>query len=168
MSFCKKCGNRLTDTQKFCPACGTPVEQTAPQSVMYDAPSQQPVYQQAPVYQVPQAPVYQVPQAPAPQQPVKEPVVYAIFSIASLVCGIISLIFSVTFIFAVYGFIIGIPSLVFGAISKKSIKHHGKAKAGFVLSLIAVIIGGVILMISLIVLLATGAAIGGSRYFAMV
>jgi len=57
MAFCQNCGASNPDTNQFCTSCGAPLKEQAAQ------PAQQPVYNQAPVYQ---QPVYQVPQPVAP------------------------------------------------------------------------------------------------------
>ncbi len=49
--FCKNCGTQMADNVTFCPNCGAPVTQEAPQQPVYQAPVyEQPAYQQ-PVYQ---------------------------------------------------------------------------------------------------------------------
>lgn len=59
--FCRQCGNKLTEGQKFCQSCGCPVS----------APAQQ--VQQQPIQQAPVQPVYQQPeQQPVYQQPVQQ------------------------------------------------------------------------------------------------
>lgn len=55
--FCEKCGNQLSDGQKFCTQCGTPVTpaepvapaQPEPVAPVQPEPVQQPMYQSAPV-----------------------------------------------------------------------------------------------------------------------
>ena len=49
--FCTKCGGSIPEGSAFCPNCGEPVAQAAPQQPQYQQPTyQQPAYQQ-PVYQ---------------------------------------------------------------------------------------------------------------------
>ena len=143
MSYCRQCGNRLEESQKFCPLCGTKVEAPTP---------------------VHSEPVYVEPvmvSAAVEQKPAKEPVVYTVFSIIGLVGGIISIILSCTFIYSVVAIFTGIPSIIFSSIAKKSIVHHGKAKAGFILSLIAIILGAVLFTVLIIAVIATGTIFGG-------
>lgn len=139
MAFCRQCGNKLGEEQKFCPVCGAKVGEVEAHP--------QPTVNPAPVYTQPVQYAQPVEQAPA-----KEPVVYTIFSIIGLIGGICSMVLSVTFIYSFFALFSGIPSLVLSAIAKKSVKHHGKAKAGFVLSLISVIIGGLFVLLLLTII----------------
>lgn len=69
--FCENCGMKLSDGQKFCAQCGTPVKARPAQPTYQQPTYQQPVYQQ-PVYQQPtyQQPVYQNQQM-QPDMPMK-------------------------------------------------------------------------------------------------
>ena len=68
MKFCKYCGAQLSDDARFCPECGSPLEQQVPPPVQ---PVPQPVSPPQPVQQ-PQ-PVQPAPQPMQPQQPVPPP-----------------------------------------------------------------------------------------------
>lgn len=60
--FCKHCGNQMPDDAVFCAKCGTPVSNTARQTVNSNAPSTS-----GPTAQRPSAPVQPKPSAPMPQ-----------------------------------------------------------------------------------------------------
>ena len=120
---CKNCGFTNEAESKFCSSCGTaltapvvePVADTyANQAEAYTAP----VQNSAPVYNAPyQAPVYTAP-APAPvQEPGKG------FSIAGMVCGIVSLL-------CIGAPITNILGIVFGAVAKSKGCKNGMATAG--------------------------------------
>ena len=66
--FCQNCGTALGEGTKFCPGCGSPVPQAAPQQQLVQPGQTQPPQQ--PQYQQPQ-PQYQQPQ-PQYQQPVQQ------------------------------------------------------------------------------------------------
>ena len=142
MSYCRQCGNKLEETQKFCPICGTKVEAPTP-------------VQTEPVYVEPV-----VVSATVEQKPAKEPVVYTVFSIIGLVGGIISIVLSCTFVYSLVAIFTGIPSMIFSSIAKKSIAHHGKAKAGFILSLLSIILGAVLFTVLIIITIVTGTLFG--------
>lgn len=70
--FCQNCGTALGEGTKFCPGCGTPIPQIAPQQQpVQPQPPQQPQYQQ------PQQPVYQQPQKQHTQSQVHIPEQFA-------------------------------------------------------------------------------------------
>lgn len=131
MFFCSKCANQLNDNQKFCPYCGTVVERVKKDGDVIDC---EQIVESAPV---------------------KEPVVYTVFSIIGLIGGIVSIIFCSTFVYAIAAIFSGVESLVFSAIALKSKNHHGKAKAGFILSLLSIIFG-IIFTAILVIVIVTG------------
>ncbi|MCR4721962.1 MAG: zinc-ribbon domain-containing protein [Lachnospiraceae bacterium] len=70
--FCTKCGNRLSDTAKFCPVCGTPVDRGIPGPVVTNADTLQ-----APndnMIQMPAADTTQMPAADTTQMPAADTV----------------------------------------------------------------------------------------------
>ena len=127
----------------------------APQAPAYEAP-QAPAYE-APAYEAPQAPAYEAPQAPAysapayeaPQAPAYQPPVYQpeqpvaenklgkIFSLISMICGIVSLVF------CWIPFIMEIPAaaaVVLGIIGSKNGGSKGKCITGIVLGAVAFVL----------------------------
>ena len=112
--FCKKCGTEIPNNVAFCTRCGAPVENQAQ--------SQQQSAQTTYNYQPPQQPQYQQPQYQ--HAPATKP------SYASLVLGIIGIIFA--WIFALVGHVTSIIGIVLGA---KEYKATGNI-AGLVLSII--------------------------------
>ena len=129
MSICKFCGNETGGSQ-FCQNCGAKVEEqpVAPQPipVMPDPAYQQPVYD----YQNGNVNNYGAPTAEGPTGAAK------VFSIVSLICGIVSLIT------CCYSFIPGIPGLIFAIVAKA--KYKGKntmATLGMVFSIIGLVLG---------------------------
>ncbi len=123
--FCETCGKQMEDEVIVCPNCGAQAasaNQANQQNGQGDVP---PVYNQG-------GPVYGQPVMPEPQ---KERVGFAV---ASMVCGIVSLVFSccipwVTFILALVGVILGGVSIA----TKKGGK--GMAIAGLVCSIVALV-----------------------------
>ena len=127
-------------------AAGTPVYQApayeAPQAPAYEAP-------QAPAYEAPQAPAYSAPAYEAPQAPAYQPPVYQpeqpvaenklgkIFSLISMICGIVSLVF------CWIPFIMEIPAaaaVVLGIIGSKNGGSKGKCITGIVLGAVAFVL----------------------------
>lgn len=134
--FCKHCGFNIPEGDKFCPQCGTRVGETGAQPV----PPVQPV-------QPVQPQVVYVVQEEKKQHPRKGR------AVCSLVFGILSFIFCIPF---------GLPFSIVGLATGNSALKAGKigsAKAGKVLSIIALILSIIIVVLS--VLCAIGALIGG-------
>ena len=153
--FCTKCGGSIPEGSAFCPNCGEPVAQAAPQ---------QPQYQQS-VYQ-PQQPQYQQPayQQPVYQQPAYQPTANVGPQPNLLVFGILSLVFEV------------IVGIILGAIGRSKGKAYiaqggqltGASKVGFILckvGLILSIIATVSFVIWLIVYIAALAGGATIRYY---
>ena len=65
-------------------------------------------------------------------------------AIASLVCGIVSIVFWWFGVTAIVSVILGIVGLVLAANSKKAGFHGGLQTAGFVLSIIGLVLGAII------------------------
>lgn len=139
MSYCRECGNKLEDNQKYCSYCGTKVD----------------ALEQAPVVSEPTV---------VEQKPVKEPVVNIVFAIIGLVGGICSFVICCTLVYSIVAVFTGIPSLVFSSIGKKSKNHHGKAVTGFVFSLISIILG-VFLFVVLVLMLDAFEAFDGPMLY---
>lgn len=157
--FCPNCGAQNPEGTVFCASCGAKVavEQPAAQPV-YQQPAQ-PVYQQSaqPVYQQPvyQQPIYQQPayqQSVAPDAPMPGKAL----GIIGMIVGILSLIFSCTFIYSSIGLLLGIPGMILSCIAKGKAsgagRSNGLANAGFVCSLISLILGTILVLIAFIVL----------------
>lgn len=131
--ICPKCGFNCTPGVKFCEKCGTPLEGAQPQ---YQQPQyQQPQYQQ-PQYQQPQ---YQQPQYQQPyQQPYKQSVPGKGFGIASMVCGIVSLVLFCIWYLSIPCAIVAASLGVVGYNKSKNAGFkNGMATAGVVTSVIA-------------------------------
>ncbi|MBQ6430700.1 MAG: zinc-ribbon domain-containing protein [Oscillospiraceae bacterium] len=72
MLTCPKCQRQLNDGARFCPSCGTAIQQAQPNPApVYHAPANQPPVNSAPVYRAPAnpAPAYQEPANPANPAP---------------------------------------------------------------------------------------------------
>lgn len=166
--ICKKCGNVIADDAQFCTFCGEA------QNMGVDMDATQVLFEQQ-NYVAPEAPAeyQQMPQsepAPAYEQPMyaEEPVTGKNgngVAIASLVLGIISiamLVLSFCCCGTYTGFIsvvTAIVGMVLASSAKKKGMVGGAQKAGFILSLIALIISIVLIVISIvmtIVLVASG------------
>ena len=132
--FCGTCGAQMDDNAAFCPNCGgqsAVAAETNQQNVGQVEPPVPPVYNAEPTYGNQPMPGYG--QMIPPQQ---KPSVG--LAVASMVCGIVSLVFSccipvVTYIVALVGLILGGVSLS----QKKGGK--GMAIAGLVCSIIALV-----------------------------
>ena len=140
--FCRNCGANIPDDSRVCTVCGVPVEQQQPD---FQQPAQeQPVYQQ---------PVYQ---SPAFSQPIPQmtTVPGKGMAVASLVLGIVSLVFFCVWYIALS---CGIVGLILGGIAMNKAKtvgmRNGLAVAGLVCSCI-----GVGLMVLLYVMVIAGLA----------
>lgn len=73
-----------------------------------------------------------------PQKPAK---VWEVFGLIGMILGIVSLACSVTFILSSVGLTVGPAGIVFSCLGKKGQENYGKAKVGFILSLIGTILG---------------------------
>ena len=156
--FCPNCGSQNPEGTVFCASCGTKMtaEQTAQpvfqQPVFQQPAPQQPVYQQ-PVYQQPtyQQPVYQQPVAPDASVPGKA------LGIVGMILGIISVLFCWWPLYFWLGYVFGLPAIILSCVAKgkaKSVgRKNGMATAGFVCSLIALIVATVYVMIGLLELM---------------
>jgi uncharacterized membrane protein YvbJ len=151
MAFCTSCGAQIPDGTKFCPSCGAAQEAAQP--------VQQPVYQQ-PVYQ---QPVYQEPQVNDGQKDAQAG--------SCLTMGILALIFMST----------GLLGIIFASIGKKKVRAYeaqygpatGKAKAGKIMSNVALPISIVMLIfwviyVVAIIIMVAGAASSGSSSSAII
>ncbi len=144
--FCTKCGGSIPEGSAFCPNCGEPVAQAAPQ---------QPQYQQS-VYQ-PQQPQYQQPtyQQPVYQQPAYQQTANVGAQPNLLVFGILSLVIP---------FIVGI---ILGAVGRSKGKAYiaqggqltGASKVGFILCKVGLILSIIFTVFFVIYMIAIGAGL---------
>ena len=108
----------------------------APQAPAYEAPAYTAPSYNAPSYEAPQAPTYQTP-VYQPAQPAAENKLGKIFSLISMICGIVSLVF------CWIPFIMELPAaagVVLGIIGIKKGGSKGKCIPGIILGAIAFVI----------------------------
>ena len=140
MAFCKQCGSELENGAKFCPKCGAAVEGDAvakPASPTSSESRQQ------------------------PEVKVKSADAGHGLAIGSLVCGIIGIVlwfFGYTCLISV---VLGIVGLVLAGNAKKEGNTEGIRTAGFIVSLIALIIGIIITIYLCLVVALVGTAVNG-------
>lgn len=186
---CQKCGRQVSDGARFCPVCGAPiamapsVSQPQPQAQPSQRPQSQPqpVMQRPPIQQVPQpnvAPVPREQQVPMPAQgapaaqPQLQPVVGASspvgdkLAIASLVCGIAGIVCSLVLsffvsLFSLAGLLLGIAGIVCAVMAKKKGTVSGIRTAGFVCSIVAVVIAAIIVLFILLMSAVFATIMGG-------
>lgn len=187
---CQKCGRQVSDGARFCPVCGAPiaVAPSVPQPQPQAQPSQrpqpqsQPAMQRPPMQQAPQpnaAPVpreQQVPMpaqgAPAMTQPQMQPVVGASspagdkLAIASLACGIAGIVCALVLsffvsLFSLVGLLLGIAGIVCAVMAKKKGTISGIRTAGFVCSIVAVVIAAITVLFILLMSAVFATIMGG-------
>ena len=140
MAFCKQCGSELENGAKFCPKCGAAVEGDAvakPASPTSSESRQQ------------------------PEVKVKSADAGHGLANGSLVCGIIGIVlwfFGYTCLISV---VLGIVGLVLAGNAKKEGNTEGIRTAGFIVSLIALIIGIIITIYLCLVVALVGTAVNG-------
>lgn len=140
MAFCKQCGSELENGVKFCPKCGAAVESgvaTNPTPPIASESRQQ------------------------PEVKVKSADTGHGLAIGSLVCGIIGIVlwfFGYTCLISV---VLGIVGLVLAGNAKKEGNTEGIRTAGFIVSLIALIIGIIITLYLCLVVALVGTAVNG-------
>ena len=144
MAFCKQCGSELENGVKFCPKCGAAVESgvaTNPAPPIASESRQQ------------------------PEVKAKSADAGHGLAIGSLVCGIIGIVlwfFGYTCLISV---VLGIVGLVLAGNAKKEGNTEGIRTAGFIVSLIALIIGIIITIYLCLVVALVGTA--GNGVFSM-
>ena len=140
MAFCKQCGSELENGVKFCPKCGAAVESgvaTNPAPPIASESRQQ------------------------PEVKAKSADAGHGLAIGSLVCGIIGIVlwfFGYTCLISV---VLGIVGLVLAGNAKKEGNTEGIRTAGFIVSLIALIIGIIITIYLCLVVALVGSAVNG-------
>ena len=140
MAFCKQCGSELENGVKFCPKCGAAVESSV--EVNTTPPT---------VSECRQQPEVKMKSADAGHG----------LAIGSLVCGIIGIVlwfFGYTCLISV---VLGIVGLVLAGNAKKEGNIEGIRTAGFIVSLIALIIGIIITLYLCLVVALVGTAVNG-------
>jgi len=161
--FCIKCGNQLTDTQKFCPKCGTPVVKagSSPDHAQRTSGAENGASGQRTESVNPAGNINihvnsgndGVPYNGYPPQ--KNGADGA--AVASLVLGILGLVTSAVSV----GFLFGVIGIILAAVSKNRNGSTGVATAGLVLSIIDVVIGGAAFACTACGIGAIGTGIGG-------
>ena len=154
MKFCIHCGAQLEDSANFCTSCGknpNPAEAVPqPEAAPQPTPAQEPTPTPQPVYTAPQT-VYTAPQ---PQRTL-------VFGKLAFIFGLIGLIWNG--VWGIIGFCtvgtlssmisiglsLSIAGLVMGIIGKRKNPDDPKAKTGFTLSLVGIIVGFVCLFIGI-------------------
>ena len=140
MAFCKQCGSELENGVKFCPKCGAAVESGV--TVNTTPPIVSESRQQ-------------------PEVKAKSADTGHGLAIGSLVCGIIGIalwFFGYTCLISV---VLGIVGLVLAGNAKKEGNTEGIRTAGFIVSLIALIIGIIITLYLCLVVALVGTAVNG-------
>lgn len=140
MAFCKQCGSELEKGVKFCPKCGAAVDGNV--EVKSASPTPSEARQQVAV---------KVKSADAGHG----------LAIGSLVCGIIGVVlwfFGYTCLISV---VLGIVGLVLAGNAKKEGNTEEIRTAGFIVSLIALIIGIIITIYLCLVVALVGTAVNG-------
>jgi hypothetical protein len=66
--------------------------------------------------------------------------------IAALVCGIVSAVLAFSYFGAIVGFVLGIIAIVLGILGRKKIQWKGLATAGLVLGIIGTVLSAVLFM----------------------
>jgi hypothetical protein len=143
--FCFRCGASMPDDAKACPQCAAPVEVAPPPPPVRQPEPQQPQAQQPQASQQATSAWLNVPTVPA-QYPQGQP--YAQIpqyqqqapatdgkATASLVCGILSVL--LCFI----GFLIGIPAIILGHVSRGNIQRSGGRLQGGGMATAGLILG---------------------------
>lgn len=82
------------------------------------------------------------------------------FSIVGLICGVLGIIF--TFVLPILGLILAILGIVFSNVGKKKEGKNGMATAGFVLSIIALVVWVIYVVIIGIALSMAAGALGAA------
>lgn len=130
--FCRNCGTENGDQDKFCKNCGQPLAAEDSQQEETAGSTQQAAPDPAPV----QYTAYQ-------QTPVIEEDRPSGTAIASMVLGIVSIVFCCMNVIAV---VLGIVAIVLSRREEQSGHQNGFVKAGFVCGLIGAILGGIYLI----------------------
>ncbi len=140
MAYCRKCGNELQDGVRFCPKCGASTEenQAEGQNTSPHNASVKPAYQD--------------------RKPAKDGHGQAL---GSLLCGIIGLVLCFFGYSCIVSVILGIVGIVLSGNARKNGNEEAIRTAGFVLSLLALILGAVITLYFIIALAFLGAAYDG-------
>ena len=129
MKICPNCGTSSPDTNAFCNRCGYAYNN------MRSAPRPNPAPAPNPV-----PPAYRPPVNVAPSNKGRG------FGIASMICGIVALLFA----FIYLGIILGILGIIFGAVSKSKGYRGGMATAGIVCASIALGLSTLIVVLAVI------------------
>ncbi len=146
MIKCTHCGNENDEMARFCGNCGAELQSSAAQKKDNQTEGALSSGETVPVYEKIDS---------SNQNEIKQEGGKIGFSIASLVCGILSIIFCCSDIF---GFILAVAAVVLGIIVLRN-KYDGKGMA-----IAGIITGGIGFLISGILLLGVGA----SRFLRMI
>ena len=140
MAFCKQCGSELENGVKFCPKCGAAVESgvaTNPAPPIASESRQQ------------------------PEVKAKSADAGHGLAIGSLVCGTIGIVLWLFGYTCLISVVLGIVGLVLAGNAKKEGNTEGIRTAGFIVSLIALIIGIIITIYLCLVVALVGTAVNG-------
>ena len=125
--YCSSCGSSVNEGHSFCPNCGAPVAQPAPQPA---AQVQQPQPVAQPVPQPAAKPVYTQPAAASPAPAKKS----RGFAIAGFILGLYSLPMSWVIFFNIISIFTGLAGVIISIIALT--KKNGRLKAMAVIGLI--------------------------------
>lgn len=140
MAFCKQCGSELENGVKYCPKCGAAVDGNVEVKSASPTPSES--RQQA-------------------EAKVKSADAGHGLAIGSLVCGIIGIVLWFFGYTCLISIVLGIVGLVLAGNAKKEGNTEGIRTAGFIVSLIALIIGIIITIYLCLVVALVGTAVNG-------
>ncbi len=162
--YCKKCGTKLQEGQKFCPTCGTPTDASAASGTTGTGQQAGQQYQQANrQYQQTNQQYrqtnqqYQQYQQPQQYQQYQEDIPGRAEAIASMVLGIIAILFWFLGWSSVISIILAVIGLILASNSKKKGYDSGIQTAGFVLSIVS-LFGGILIFIACVACTGLGIA----------
>ena len=151
MAFCGNCGTQLDDGVQFCPNCGAPIGANNADAGANPEQQTQPI--QPPIQQQ----TYDNNQYNNVNAGEEQGKKQAIVSFVLGIVGVVLLFFGVS---SIVSFILGIIGLVFANKSKALGHSSGFRTAGFVLSLISIIIGIIVFIVAIVAIVIVGAGFG--------
>ncbi len=142
--YCKNCGAELKEGQKFCPNCGTPVSTSQTSGASGYDPNSDRQDEQQTQYQYQSNAQYQYQQPQYQQSYGQQNIPGRNEAIASMVLGIVSVVFMFFGWSALISVILAVIGLILSGNSKKKGYEGTMLTAGFILCLIGVIGGALI------------------------
>lgn len=123
--FCRKCGSKLPDDSRFCPACGEKVivEEVKKEEIIKEVVVQEKTEEIKP--EIVEETTQKEPRGP-----------WKAFAIAGYVIGIFSIAGCMIPVINSYVVTLGEFGIILSALGLRSIKNHSKAKTGLTLSII--------------------------------